>query len=236
MALRLLFRIQQCFGSPWSSTCGWNKRLSSTSRNHGVVKKRRIPWRLLVGAGLVIASVAGVAVVIDRATSTTTLFQVVAQIPAGDTIDPADLQPIEIPTSSHLGAYLTPADEIEGLRTNIALSEGEFIPRSALTEELVSDDSVVTIELAIGLPDWLASGASVELWVAPSAGENAYREPFVLAPRVRIVRVRQDEGFAADTVTTRVDVLVPRRHLPGVVHALANRHFMVLSSHQGTSR
>lgn len=197
---------------------------------------RRIPWRAVVGAGLVASAVAGVSVVLEGASSTTSVLQVVREIPAGHVIDEGELQIIEIPAGPHLDAYLTPADYVAGLRAQSALSPGELIPRGALVREPVSDDSVVTIELAIGMPDWLVSGALVEVWVAPQAGENSYREPFVLAPRVRIVRVRQDEGFAADTVTSRVDVLVPRRHLPGIVHALANRHFLVLSPHQGMSQ
>jgi hypothetical protein len=140
---------------------------------------------------------------------------------------------VNVPDSPVFDSYLTPGDVTGSLIVTQSLQAGELIPLDAVGMEPISDDSVITLELAIGQPEWLQAGAVAELWVAPPAAENSFLAPFVLAPAITILHVTKDEGFAADSVTTRVDILVSRRHMAGVIHALANRYFVHLSPASG---
>jgi hypothetical protein len=158
------------------------------------------------------------------------------EVAAGQSIGPSGVQALTVPDDPVFNTYAGPPDFALSPITARSLGVGQLIPLGALGSEALSDDSVVTLELSIGEPEWLMAGALTELWVASPGAENSFLAPFVLSPEVRILRVSKDEGFAADTLTTRVDVLVPRRYLPGVIHALANRYFLHLSPVNGYSR
>lgn len=185
--------------------------------------------RTLVGLALVVVSLVGVGLVIQESAQTRVIAVASGALVAGQVLSPSDVEPLTVPDSAVFDAYATMSDADSVSILTRSVSPGEFIPREILGTDQLSDDSVVTIELSIGQPEWLVAGARAELWVSPAAAENSFLAPFVLAPEVTLVRVAKDEGFAADSVTTRVDLLVPRRHMPGVVHALANRYFIHLS-------
>jgi hypothetical protein len=57
----------------------------------------------------------------------------------------------------------------------------------------------------------------------------------VLAPTVLVLAVSTDEGFAADATTSQVDLLVSRRALPGVLHAIANKFHVSLTPSDATA-
>ena len=79
-----------------------------------------------------------------------------------------------------------------------------------------------------GQPGWLAPGQRVSLWVAPPASENSFSAPFVLSRNVLIESVSQDEGFAADRTVRQVNLLVARKDIPGIIHALSNSYYLHL--------
>jgi hypothetical protein len=191
------------------------------------------PSRTLVGLGLVVVSLAGVGFVVNESQQTRVIAVTATEIIAGQRIAESDVVALVVPQGDVFDAYAHPADFSDSPVTSQSLGSGQLVPKAILGFETLSDDSVITIELSIGSPDWLRAGAVTELWVAPPGAENTFLAPFVLAPRVSILKVSRDEGFAADTLRTRVEVLVPRRHLPGAIHALANRYFLHLSPIDG---
>lgn len=149
----------------------------------------------------------------------------------GDTVSTEDISIAPIPRTEVLGVYLTYQEwgETEGLVLKSPMSQGELFARNDFGEPTRSDDSIVTITLAIGTPAWLKAGRVVQLWVAPPASENTFSAPFVLSPEVIIDQVALEEGFAADGASSRVDLRIPARDVPGVVHALANAYFLHLT-------
>jgi hypothetical protein len=192
--------------------------------------------KTLVGIALVVASVAGVGAIVSNFSKTRVIAITLGEVAAGQSIDASDVQALTVMDDPLFNNYATPQDFVSSPISARSLGAGQLIPLGALGSEVLSDDSVVTLELSIGEPEWLKAGALTELWVAAPGAENSFLAPFVLSPQLRILRVSKDEGFAADTLTTRVDVLVPRRYLPGVIHALANRYFLHLSPLSGHSR
>jgi hypothetical protein len=44
-----------------------------------------------------------------------------------------------------------------------------------------------------------------------------------------VLAVSTDDGFAADATTSQVDLLVSRRALPGILHAIANNFHISLT-------
>jgi hypothetical protein len=188
-----------------------------------------IPHRTLLGVLLIAVSVGGVGLVITSSQQTRVVAITAQEVIAGQQISPADVISVVVPDVSVFDTYASPADFAEAPVVSRSLGFGHLVPLGLLGQESLSDDSIVTLELSIGSPDWLQAGALTELWVAPPGAENSFLAPFVLSPEVSILRVSRDEGFAADSLTSRVEVLVPRRHLPGAIHALANGYFVHLS-------
>jgi hypothetical protein len=104
-----------------------------------------------------------------------------------------------------------------------------MVPKNSVSATPLSDSSVVSIQLAVGRPEWLQPGATATFWVQPPSAENSFGEPFVLAPAVVVLAFSTEDGFAADAMTSQVDLLVSRRALPGILHAIANNFHISLT-------
>jgi hypothetical protein len=189
--------------------------------------------RLALGVGLVMVSLAGVWFVVSESTATRTVAVSDAELIAGQSVSSSDFRALQVPEDPLFDGYASLQDVSGGAVLRRGVASGELVPLGVLSDATLIDDSVITVSLAIGQPDWLRAGAKVELWVAPTSAENSFLSPFVLSPEVTIVAVSSDEGFAADGVTTRVEILVPRRDLPGAIHAMANRYFIHLTPVNG---
>lgn len=112
--------------------------------------------------------------------------------------------------------------------TNRPLRAGDVVSTRDFSLPNRSDLTGIVLDLSIGQPAWLAPGRPVTLWVAPPASENSFSAPFVMSANVVIESVSREEGFAVDEGVRRVSVLVRSEDIPDVLHALANRYFLVL--------
>jgi hypothetical protein len=202
-----------------------------TMRTSSLNPSRRQLLRVGIGAFLVLFSVAGAYVVLEGRSETQNLVIADKDLMVGDTVSVEDISIAPVPLTEVLRVYLTDQEwaETEGLVLRRPISQGELLAWNDFGEPTRSDDSIATITLAIGTPTWLRAGNVVQLWVAPPASENSFSAPFVLSPEVIINHVAFEEGFAADGASSRVDLRIPARDVPGVVHALANAYFLYLT-------
>ena len=186
--------------------------------------------RTAVGVSLVVVSVAVVGFITTDSSDSQIVLVAQDGLVQGQALTAADVAEVRMPANPSFDPYLSSVDQLLGLYANQSVGLGELVPRSVLVEDKPNDDAVVTLELRIGNPAWLRSGVVAELWVSPLADTNSYAPPFVVSPQVVVVDVTREDGFAADQTTSRVDVLIPRRHLPSVLHALANQHVLHLTA------
>ena len=186
--------------------------------------------RTAVGVSLVVVSVAVVGFITTDSSDTRVVLVATEGLVQGQAVTPADVVEVRMPAAPAFEPYLSSVDQVVGLYAHQSVGVGELVPRSVLVEVKPNDDAVVTLELRIGNPAWLRPGVIAELWVSPLAETNSYAPPFVVSPQVVVVDVTREEGFAADQTTSRVDILIPRRHLPSVLHALANKHVVHLTA------
>lgn len=189
--------------------------------------------RTLLGVSLVVSSVAVVGFITHDRSDTQLVVAAKNALVVGQLVGVDDVVEVRVPTTASFDLYLRGFDLIPDSYLGRSLEPGELIPRSALVSQKPHDDAVVTLELHIGSPAWLRSGVVAELWVSPHGPNNSFAPPFVVSPEVVVVAVSREDGFAADQTTSRVDVLVPRRHLPEVLHALANKHTIHLTGVRG---
>lgn len=202
-------------------------------RTHPGKKFNRQLARTLLGVTLVVSSVAVVGFVSSDRSDTQLVVAAKNALVVGQLLSVDDVIEVRVPSTASFDLYFTRADLTPGSYPVRSLEAGELIPRSAVVTEKPDDDAVVTLELRVGSPAWLRSGVVAELWVSPHGANNSFAPPFVVSPEVVVVAVSREDGFAADQTASRVDVLVPRRHLPAVLHALANKHTIHLTGVRG---
>lgn len=185
--------------------------------------------RSAVGVVLIVGSVGGVVTALSMGSETQSVLVSTTSLAPGTELALAPLGTLQVPKDPVFDLYVGAGDIAGGWFLSSAVPAGEMIPRSALTETSLGENSVVSISLALGSPAWLVPGASASVWVQPPSGENGFSEPFVLSPAVLVLAVTRDEGFAADASTSQIDLLVSRRSLPGVLHAIANNFHLSLT-------
>ena len=180
---------------------------------------------------MVVGSIATTGFVLDAGGQLQKVAMVANPVSAGMALTAEDVVYIAVPADPMFAGLLT-QDEVLSRSRLVAgrsLVEGSLLISQDLVEPTTRDDSVITLSLAIGDPPWLRPGNLAELWVAAPLSESAFSSPFVLSSEVVIDRVSTDDGFAADTRVSMVDVRVPARHVPGAIHALANSYFVYLT-------
>ena len=198
-------------------------------------KRRAVPprsvLRLVTGLTLVVVSVLSAVVVIDSRAALRPVFFADQRILPGSEVGNSDVSIAEIAENSALGTYfgLGSIEAVEGLVANREIRPGELLRREDFVEPTVRQDSVLTVSQTVGQPQWLTRGQVVQIWVAPPVSENSFSAPFILSPEAVIARVSQDEGFAANGRESLVDIRVPSRDVPAMIHALANQYFVHLA-------
>jgi len=198
-------------------------------------KRRAVPprsvLRLVTGLTLVVVSVLAAVVVLDSRAALRPVFFADQRILPGSEVGNSDVSIAEIAENSALGTYfgLESIEAVEGLVASREIRPGELLRREDFVEPTVRQDSVLTVSQTVGRPQWLATGQVVQIWVAPPVSENSFSAPFILSPEAVIARVSQDEGFAANGRESLVDIRVPSRDVPAMIHALANQYFVHLA-------
>lgn len=196
------------------------------------IGSRKIPRQVVrssVGVGLVVLSVAVVGVVTNDRSGTRVVFVSNQPLIAGQQLSTGQFAEVRVSDSPLFDAYLDASSFLDGSYPLRSLGSGELIPLQAVSPVKPDDNTVVTIELRVGSPAWLTPGVVAELWVSASSATNSYSPPFVVSPEVVVVHVSREDGFAADQTSSRVDLLVPRRDMAEVLHAIANNHVVHLT-------
>jgi hypothetical protein len=196
----------------------------------------RTPWvRGAIGGLLVLSSTVGVMIALSGTRATQSVLVSNSALAPGTALRDADVSVLDVPRNAVFDGYVGPQELDGSLFLGSPVAPGDMIPQSAVSATPLSDSSVVSVTLSIGRPEWLQPGATATFWVQPPSAENSFGEPFVLAPTVLVLAVSTDEGFAADATTSQVDLLVSRRALPGVLHAIANNFHVSLTPSDATA-
>jgi hypothetical protein len=190
----------------------------------------RTPWvRAAIGGILVVGSVFGVMAALSGTRETQSVLLSNSALAPGTALRDADVSVVEVPRNPVFDGYVGPQELDGSLFLSSPVGRGGMIPKSSVSATALRDNSVVSIQLSVGHPEWLQPGATATFWVQPPSAENSFGEPFVLAPTVLVLAVSTEDGFAADATTSQVDLLVSSRALPGVLHAIANNFHISLT-------
>jgi hypothetical protein len=179
--------------------------------------------RFAIGIVLVIASVAGVLVVVASADQTTTVYAARTVLSVGDRIGSDDLVEQSVSLGTVDGSYLD-VDSIpsDGLIVTRTIAEGELVPSSAVGSTAGVRLASVVITVNSQLPRSVDAGSVVDVWAAREGESGLFGPPSVLVPSATVVQVVESDSIIAGSAAVSVELLVPRNRTARVLEALAN--------------
>ncbi|MFD5215800.1 SAF domain-containing protein [Microbacterium sp. NPDC058345] len=176
--------------------------------------------RFLIGIVLVIASVAGVWLLVSSSRQTAPVLQATRTVVPGEAIDSGDFQVVDVGLGALADSYLAPQDLEPGSIAVRTLTKGELVPASAVGDaSRVRTTTVVVTSTAI--PAGVQAGTAVELWHAP-LGEDGrtFDEPRVLVADAVVATVAEAEGMLSQS-STDVELVIDRADVADVLAAIS---------------
>lgn len=195
----------------------------SSSPSPAVRSSPRLDPRLLVGLALVAASVAAVVGIVTAADEGEDVLAAPTLLTAGEvlTIDDLEVRRVALGIEGH--GYLTPADlPAGGLVVTRTIGAGELVPRAAVGDARGPSATTVVVALSTALGATVRPGDALDLWSAPALDAGRFGAPVVIASGTQLVRSVSDEGIVTGAEAGRIELLVPRRDVARILHALAN--------------
>lgn len=179
--------------------------------------------RLVVGLVLVVSSVAGTWWLVARASTTVPVYAAAADLPAGTTVGPGDVETVAVHLGDTGGHYLGAGQDPTGRVLAHSLTRGELVPAAALEEAGTAARRPVTVPVEGGLPTGVRRGATVDVWAsAPGATAGTFRAPRVVREGVAVASVHEDRGALGTRNGSAVEILVPDEGLADVLTVLAD--------------
>ena len=196
----------------------------TTATGRTTRRRLRIDPRLLVGIGLVAASVIAVTTLVGAADARVAVYATTEPLAPGDVVTADDLVLRSVALDGAEGHYLTvgglPGD---GFVVTRAVAAGELVPRSAAGSTGGLRATAVVLELSMPLSAAVTPGSLVDVWSSTAGDEGTPGPPTVVVPDATVVRVLEDEGFVAGASgSVGVEVLVARTRIARLLQAIAN--------------
>lgn len=129
-------------------------------------------------------------------------------LPAGSTFATADTTVTEVNLGTSAAQYLRVGEVPEGGYLLGPVREGQLIPLSMLASAIIDERVPVVVQSAMGLPDGLVAGASVDVWIAPINENKVFGEPFVLVMGAEVSQLLENKEMFANQ-TPSVELWVP---------------------------
>jgi len=191
--------------------------------------RRALDARLVIGVGLVLASVAGVVALVGAADRRTEVYAVAAAVAPGERVAAADLVTRRVALDGADDLYVAPGQlPDEGLVATQALRAGELLAVSAVGSAQALDSTSLVLDLVVPVAASTPPGAAIDLW-AVRAAEAGYAPdaappapPSVLVADAVLVGPVESDALVAGQQGARVEVLIPRSRVALVLQAIAS--------------
>lgn len=186
-------------------------------------RRRHVDARLLVGLALVSVSIAAVVGIVTAADEGEDVLAAPRLLTPGQvlTIDDLEIRRVALGIEGH--GYLTAADvPHDGVVVSRTVGAGELVPLAAVGDVRGPSATTIVVTLSTELGATVRPGDSLDLWSAPALDAGRFGAPTVIASRTQLVRTVTAEGIVTGSEAGRVELLVPRRDVARILHALAN--------------
>ena len=178
--------------------------------------------RLAIGVVLVLASLAGVWLVVQQSSRTEAAWSATRTLLPGETIAAGDVQQVAVRMPQSEARYLDGSVDPVGLVVAASVGEGEVLPLRAVGQAASADRAAVVIDVDGALPRAIRAGALVDVWTAPPTDEG-FAAPSVLVDDAIVVGVLEDEGLLA-SAGRQLELLVPLDQTAPLLEAMSNEH------------
>lgn len=179
--------------------------------------------RLLIGVGLVVASVAGVWAIVSAADETVQVYAATGALSPGDRVDTGNLEQRSVRLDTVAELYFA-LDSIpsDGLVMTRAVAAGELLPVSATGSVDGLRLAPLVLTMSGQLAESVAAGSVVDVWSSRETQGGQFGPPTTLVAGATVVRLVASESIVGAGETVAVEVLVPRSTVAGVLEAIAN--------------
>ena len=179
--------------------------------------------RLLIGLLLVAGSVLGVVGVVAAVDDGVEVYAAPRLLTVGEHVDASDLELRRVSLGPDSTTYLRGGQLPEGgVIVSRSIRSGELVPLSAVGDVRGASSTTIVVSLATDLGGTVRAGDLLDLWSAPALEAGRYGAPTVLASGAQLVRSVAQEGIVSGAEAARVELLVPRREVARILHAVAN--------------
>ncbi len=189
---------------------------------------RRPGWRdtrLLVGALLVLVSIAGGVRVVAALDESTPVYAAARPLLPGQEIVTEDLVPVNVRMEAPLAHYVDATQALaEGTVALRQVGEGELIPAESLGSASQAHDKTVTVPIDPATAQTFTVGTVVDVWVSrrdPDQTGTAYLEPELLLSRAVVARTPStSNGLGMGIGRAAVQVVVPADRVGDVISSV----------------
>lgn len=186
-------------------------------------RRRHVDARLLVGLVLVAASIAAVVGIVAANDDGEDVLVAPRLVTAGEVITPGDFDVRRVSLGAEGHGYLRPNDvPSAGVVVIRTIGAGELVPLSAVGDTRGTHATTVVVALSTAVGATVRPGDSLDLWSAPALDAGRFGAPVVIASDAQLVRSIDDEAIVSTAAAGQVELLIARRDVARILHALAN--------------
>jgi hypothetical protein len=178
----------------------------------------------VVGILLVLASVAGVIVLVGSADRTTEVYAARDAIAVGETLTEDNVVRTKVRLGDIEKHYITvEAGLPQGVVAVQRIGKDQLVPRESLGPVDALDRKPVAVTVEQALPNQAVAGTRVDVWVALPDAKNGFSEPKLLLPSAEIAQITAASTTLGSSRNTVLMVLVSDSQMPALLGAQANQ-------------
>lgn len=191
--------------------------------------------RFVLGIVLIVASVAGVWLLVTTSRQTSPAYAAARTIVPGEVITADDLRVVDVALGALGDAYLTDGDVEAGLVASRTIAEGELVADSAVTDAASTRTTTVVVRSTVDVPAAVEAGSIVEVWAAPQVERGDYETPRILVPDATVVAVTRDDAVGGGAQAA-VEIVIPRADVAAVLAAISDQAALSVIPTAGAAR
>lgn len=184
--------------------------------------RQKMDVRLIVGLGLVVASVAGVYALVAATDRTTAVYVASSSLPVGAALTVSDLGLVHVRLSAASPLYVEEGSLPSNAVITQSLKAGELLPLSAVGDVRDITSTTLVLTLTSGLPAEVTTGESVDIWSAPQQDQGDFGPPTIVVSAAQVARIKENSGIGSATDGLSVEVVIPRSKVGLVLQGQAN--------------
>lgn len=177
--------------------------------------------RFVLGIILIVASIAGVWLIVTAARQTAPVFAAARTIVPGEAVAADDLRVVEVALGQTGEAYASPATLEPGVVAVRTIAAGELVPLTAIDDAARAATTTIGLRSAGDVPAAISTGTVVEVWAAPQLERGEYDTPRILVPSATVVTVVRDDSMMG-TAGTALELVIDRADVADTLAAIAD--------------